>query len=617
MNVPTLTLEQEAVVRLPLGAWLVTASPGCGKTEVLVRRVEHVLESSGRPRSRVLVLTFTRRAAENVIERVQRTLPKQFDRVVAQRFHQFCYEVLRQQAPDRLRTLYDGKAERLLALRRALEEDGVEAGESAELERLLQRIELAKRTLAFEHSTFALDTELASAYGAYVRYQQREKICDYDDLILDVLDLFRNGDWPVSAYRQLYGSILVDEAQDLNASQYALVAALAGAAPPDIMFLADLRQSIFAFNGADLSLLERYGSDFKAGRRSLTLSFRCGRRIVTAANAVAASLKRTPEPLSGEASLAEGLVEIHGLIDEASEATMVAERVQALLANGLPAAACHPGERLALEPHEIAVLGRSRKSLAAVEEALRSRIGDVVTSYGRDEAVVTSLGRLALWLLRAVAHPSDAIVRQQLLAEAMGTESDVVADSLPEALAALLKSRRAGVKALGNAAARPDADTTMVASVLGVLEAGEGQADPDEADAMASEVEWLKRVRMQLRRTLEREPRVHEFTQALSISSAAPVEGPGVRVLTVHAAKGQEFRVVAIVGLREGMFPSFFAKTQKDLDEERRLAYVAITRASRVLLLTRPITWVTTYGNRRSALPSPYLAEIAKSLPAE
>jgi DNA helicase II / ATP-dependent DNA helicase PcrA len=612
MSSPTLTKEQELVVGLPPGPWLVTAPPGCGKTEVLVRRVEHLLAASGRSRSKVLVLTFTRRAAENVVERVQRTLPKHVERVVAQRFHQFCHEVLRQQAPDRVRNLYEGRAERLLALRRALDEEGLEFSAMTD-EDLLQQVELAKKTLAFEKPEFT-QWELRPAFDAYVGYQQRERICDYDDLILDVIELFRGGSWPLSAYRQLYGSVLVDEAQDLNASQYALVEMLAGAAPHDVTLLADQRQSIFAFNGADLSLLERFVTDFQAGRHSLTLSFRCGRRIVAAANAVAAHLKRAPEALSTEAVLAPGVVEIQEAFDDAAEATWTAERIQGLLASGLPPNACHPGERLTLEPSDIAVLGRSRKSLAAVEQELRARVGRVVTSYGRDESLASSLGRTALWVLRAVAHPSDVIIRQQMLASAYGAEPTSTTENLEVALSLLASSERGEIAAMASAARNPSADTLLVSDILSFLESHVPEEDAEEADALASDVDWMKRIRAQLRRNLQREPRVSEFTQSLTMTSAAPVEGPGVRVLTVHAAKGHEFRVVALVGLREGMFPSFFAKTPKELEEERRLAYVAITRASRLLLLTRPKTWITSYGNRRVSNPSPFIQEVAATL---
>lgn len=613
MSSPTLTKEQAEVVALPPGAWLVTAPPGCGKTEVLVRRVEHLLEASGRPRSRVLVLTFTRRAAENVITRVQRTLPKHVERVVPQRFHQFCHEVLRQQAPSQLRNLYEGRAERLLALRRALDEEGLEF-EHIDDESLLQKIELAKKTLAFEQPEFA-HSELRPAFDAYISYQQRERICDYDDLVLDVLELFRTGDWPLSAYRQQYGSVLVDEAQDLNRSQYALVQALAGGVARDVMLLADQRQSIFAFNGADLALLEQFVSEFNAGRRSLTLSFRCGRRIVRAANAVAALLKRAPEALNTKAVLAEGAVEIHEAPDEATEASWIAERILRVLADGLPPGACHPGERLTVEPNQIAVLGRSRRSLAAVEQELRTRVGPVVTSYGRDESVVSFSGRAALWLLRAVAHPSDVIIRQQLLASALGGEPDSAPESLQAALSLLTGSDRREIVELAEAALQPAADTLLVAKVVTILESLVAHEEPEEADALASDIEWLKRIRAQLRRTLRREPRVSEFTQTLTMTSASPLEGPGVRVLTIHAAKGHEFRVVAIAGLRDGGFPSFFAKTPKEVEEERRLAYVAITRASRVLWLTRPSTWVTSYGNRRDAAPSTFLKEVAATIP--
>jgi DNA helicase-2/ATP-dependent DNA helicase PcrA len=610
-----LTQEQQDVISLPPGAWLVTAPPGCGKTEVLVRRVEHLLQVSGRQRSRVLVLTFTRRAAENVVDRIKTTLPDQVERIVAQRFHQFCHEVLRQQAPERVRRLYEGKAERLLALQAALKEEGLEPESEKALDDLLHRIELAKKTLAFESASGLADGDLRAAFDAYVRYQHRERICDFDDLILDVLTLFRAGEWPVSAYRQLYQSVLLDEAQDLNASQYALVCALVGPRPGDVMFFADHRQSIFAFNGSDLDLLEKFATDFGAGRRKLTLSFRHGRRIVAAANAVATHLRRTPDILRDDASLSSGQAEVCELFDEAAEAAMVADRIQLLLKNGLAPEWCHPGERLSLEPRDVAVMGRSRKSVATIEETLRGRLGDVVTSYGRDESLASFLGRSALWILRALAYPRDAIVRQQLLASTLDNDVEVLPATLGEALDLIVATAPPTVSALAKIALGASVDNTVIVGTI--LEALAMQvsapAAGEEEESLRSDLEWLKRIRTQLRRKLQREPLPPEFTQELTMTSATPIEGNGVRVLTVHAGKGQEFRVVVIVGLSAGTFPSYYARSPKELDEERRLAYVAITRASRLLILTRPKTWVGSYG-RSSKAASPYFTDVAATL---
>jgi DNA helicase-2/ATP-dependent DNA helicase PcrA len=608
----SLTKEQEEVVLLPPGPWLVTAPPGCGKTEVLVRRVEHLLSLSGRARSRVLVLTFTRRAAESVIQRIQAALPEHAERVAANRFHQFCFEVLRQQAPDRVRTLYEGKAERLLALQRALEEEGLAPTDASDLEALLGRIELAKKTLEFEQPNGIEDEAVSLAFAAYVRYQQRERVCDFDDLVLDVLELFREEDWRVEAYRRLYESVLVDEAQDLNASQYALVEALLGRAPHDVMFLADHRQSIYAFNGADLAILDAFVTRYGAGRRKLTLSFRCGRRIVRAANAIAALLQRTPDSLSDDVSLAEGAIEAMELSDERAEANWIAERIERLLQDGLPSDACHPGEELLLAPNDIAVLGRSRRSIAASEEVLRGRLGDVVTSYGRDDVLASSLGMAALWCLRAVAHPNDAIVRRQLVTHTLGNYTAPTPSSLDDALQLICTSDSV-IASLARTSLNRTVDEALVRRILVILESEGAKMEAqgsNEDEALASDVDWLSRLRLQLRRRLQREPSVSEFTQELTFTTATPVEGRGVRVLTMHAAKGQEFRVVFVAGLREGSFPSFFAKTERQLDEERRLAYVAVTRASRLLVVSRARTWTTSYGNQRFAAPSPYFSEI-------
>ena len=615
MRLPDLTDEQRAIVELPLGAWLVTAPPGCGKTEVLVRRVEHLLAQSGRKRSRVLVLTFTRRAAENVIERTKRTLPEQAERVVAQRFHQFCHEVLRQQAPGRLRTVYEGKAERLLALGRALEEEGLDVPGATDLDRLLGAIELAKKKLTAQApGGFGEEEGLKAAYLAYLSYQQRQGICDFDDLVLDVLALFRSGEWPVSVYRQLYGSVLLDEAQDLNPSQYALVSALLGPKPADVMLLADQHQSIFAFNGTDLGLLRRFAQDYSAGEKKLSLSFRCGKRIVVAANAVAPKIRRTPDRLDPGASLAEGAVELIAGEDEDTEARLVVARIRQLLDTGLPAKACHPGEERTIEPREVAILGRSRRNLLPLEREL-ARCGlQLLTSYGREEIVSSALARTAVLFLRAVAHPSDEVLRHQLVESAKPSAAEARPATLADAIRLVPELACGRLAAVGASVVAGGDDGRLVGRTLDALREAPASLSEDEAFAFVTDREWLDGVRASLRRTLQREPTALEFAQELAVTSAVPAEGPGVRVLTMHAAKGQEFRLVAIVGMREGSFPSFYANTPKEIEEERRLAYVAITRASRVLLLSRAKTWLTSFGNHRAAVASPFLVQISAAL---
>jgi len=607
----SLTEEQAAIVSLPAGAWLVVAPPGCGKTEVLVRRVEAVLTGSARPRSKVLVLTFTRRAAENVVARVQARLPQHVQRIHAQRFHEFCHELLRLQAPDRLRTVYERREDRLEALRLALEAEGLTYPEHA-LRKLLERIELAKKTLAFEDpsSVQRMDEDFKFACVAYAQQLGRMGACDFDDLILDALELLRGGDWPRDLYRQLYSTLLVDEAQDLNPSQYALLRTLIGGNLQDVMLLGDERQGIFGFNGADIRLLDAFAAEFHAGRRVLHQSFRCGRRIVAAANSIARRLQRKKaEALSEEDGFAEGQVRVVTAMSEEDEAAQIAGLLGNLLQEGLPASACHADEDRSVMAESIAVLGRTRFALEHVEGAVRSAIGAVVTSYGQEDAIASTLGRTALAVLRGLAHPRDVVVHGYL-ARAVGRQ---MVASIDEGVAALELAADPDVSALGTLVRTQKSTDSLVGDVLSFLEervqTAEG-TDSNQVELLASDVAWLDRVRTRCRRDLGREPSALELTRMLAMEASRPIEGPGARILTVHAAKGQEFRVVVLVGMNEGSFPDYRADTEEQIDEERRLAYVAFTRASRVLILSRPQTRVTRYGNRRSLEPSTFLADL-------
>lgn len=589
---PSLTTEQSEIVSLPPGAWLITAPPGCGKTEVLARRVEHILAQSDRAKSKVLVLTFTKRAADNVVTRVQARLPGHAPRVHAQRFHEFCHELLRLQAPDRLRTVYERRADRIDALRMALENEGM-IKEEVELAPLLDRIELSKKTLAGEvsESSDATDDGFQAVFEAYAAQLKRMGACDFDDLVLDALDVLRQGDWPRDLYRQIYSSLLVDEAQDLNRSQYELISTLCGGALTDVMLFGDDRQSIFGFNGANIALLNQFEDDFKAQRRQLTLNFRSGRRIVKAANAVIEAVRdRKTAKLGDGPGLADGDVRVFEFSDEAQEGEGLAELIQGLLRDGVPASACHPGEERSVAPEGIAILGRSRRSLAHLEEVLEAKLGSVITSYGLEEAITSIPGQAAKWLLRSLSHPQDLVAQRHV-------ENLDQAD----ALVGELKSMAA--------VSTPE---TVVNALLSSL-ASRSVTDADTDALIASDLEWLQRVVSKKRRELGRDPSSAEFTQALTMEASRPIEGPGVRLLTIHAAKGQEFRVVCVVGMNEGSFPDFRAKTAESLEEERRLAYVAFTRASRILVLSRPQSVTTRYG-ARAVEPSPFLAEVQATL---
>jgi DNA helicase-2/ATP-dependent DNA helicase PcrA len=374
------------------------------------------------------------------------------------------------------------------------------------------------------------------------------------------------------------------------------------------MFFADDRQSVFGFNGADVRLLEHFVSDFSAGRRKLTLSFRCGRQIVAASNALGAKLQRVvPDQLRDDVSLAEGLVQSTEFPDERAEAVGVVDRIAELLRGGLPASACHAGERLTVLPDEVGVLGRNKYALAAVEAELRGRFGDIFVSYDRDDAIASSTGLFASWLLRAVAHPSDSIVRQRLLESASMT--GVASPSLSNALQRLAASANPLFAGLASAALDRGAEQMLVAAVVDSLQTAQTPGD-DEQQALAADVAWLGRVRTQLRRQLSRDPTPSEFVREMTMNAAPSARAPGVRLMTIHAAKGLEFRVVVVVGLGEGIFPSYRAKSTTDADEERRLAYVAVTRASRVLLLSVPRTRLSAAGMVMQVQPSRFIAEV-------
>jgi len=615
----TPTGEQRELIALDAGCFLVIAPPGSGKTTVLTERVARLVEDPDQT-FRVLALTFTNKAADNMKRRIFERVGEHSSRVTACTIHSFCLEALRNYGHEvgiePNVSIYENEDDRVAALWRGLVDEGLYREnalvDEKALRRVLGAIGMMKRSLApHEDAPETIEEGIAPlrvAYAAYDRALRQFGALDFDDILVFAFRLFSTAERVARQYRRMYHYVVVDEAQDTNSAQYEILRALCGTELRNVMLVADADQSIFRFAGATTRNLLRFEREFGAQRLGLSQNFRCAARIVAAANTLIAHnpSRITAGGEMASAVLATGHVAAASYPTEAAEAGAVLQLLDALLAKGLDPAWCYSGEATALLPEDICILGRTRYDLATVLDALEAEDRTFQFSAGRDGLFESETFAAFEALLRLLNNPADVLARRSLVA--MGTGPAANGAGLDSLLARLSNESR---QILSPLLALVDGAASLETAIDGVVRQARAAQFPNEedgavvlADAVALEKCWAT-----FRRIHAAEGTPGRFLGELALAGRALLDGPGVRVLTIHAAKGLEFRAVVLVGMNEGSFPHYLSRGEEDIADDRRNAYVAITRAERALFISRPRRKVTPRGESKPQRPSRFLVE--------
>ena len=624
---PTLTEQQRAIVEAPDGAYLVVAPPGSGKTEVLVQRVIHLVRSSPGGTFRILALTFTNKAAESLRARVLQAAAGEEWRLFAGTFHAFCLELLQAYGEvlgvTPTTSIMENDDDRIEALRRAIDDSGfvVERVSSEALKSVLQEIDKMKWTLvppeaASSREVAGLGFSLQQAYSAYEEILQSYGAIDFSGMLFKSNALLAQEPWVLDHYRSIYKHVLVDEAQDLNFAQYELVKRLVSSENPNVILVGDRNQAIYRFAGASPKYLDAFVREFGADEVALTSNFRSANAIVEAANNLSVHIThgtRQLRPMLSEARAA-GSVMAWDYPSEKAEAAGVSDWIANLLKNGLSREWIHQDEDPRVNAEDISILARTRYALSNFGSQLEERgvryvmrtgerglfdsqagqaiyLGFKIAANGRD---VPSLRRLAR-ILRGVDAASDDGYGITDALRYIAT-SPILPSGSGEALVRL---------------ARGQSVESSIAALLSADFEGESEVAAEEAELwLADRGELSLQWRKYLMRSGDTSRTIQAFLRFLSYSQRVSLEDPGVRVLTVHAAKGLEFRAVALVGMNDGMFPYYLSLGDpEELDDERRNAYVAVSRSARALRLTRSRTRQTRYGPRQDK-PSRFVEEM-------
>lgn len=630
---PDLNQEQRSAVIAPIGPVLVRAGAGSGKTRILTLRIHHLIAEHGVAPSSVLAVTFTNKAATELRARLRELLKEKSRGLTTGTFHSIGLRVLRESIGGRIKgytkdfSIYGEDEQRQLA-QTALEKAPGRPPIVLEPEQVISRISRLKSRLLTPQLALRMagnDPQAAYVAGLYDTYQRnlrKHNAIDFDDCIVLPFRLLSDDPDLLHDYQQRWRHVLVDEYQDTDRAQHGLITLLTSVQPRSLFVVGDAQQSIYGFRNADHTIITQFGTDFPdAYVVELITNYRSRQQVLDAAHAVirhAAAIHVLPLRAALGAGLPGSVIRIHELKDARDEAAWVVRQIGDVM-------------RLGRKPRDFAVLFRTRHMSRGLEQALRhAHIPYSIRGNAGfyDRRVV----RDVLAYLRSIANPADSLSLARIInlpTRGLGgvTLEQFYANAQQHGLSPgpALFDRRcyAGLKPNAQAALHDFATLLggwrskaehgyppahLIADVLRDsrydrwVETTLPEADRPDARAHLHE----------LQTAAGEHDTLSSFLGEIALMTAVESkddERDAVQLLTIHAAKGLEWPIVFVTGLEEGTLPHerAFAE-QGGIEEERRLCYVAITRAKEQLWLS----WAVGRQRGVTAKRSRFLDEIVQ-----
>ena len=631
--------RQKEAVQHTQGPLLIMAGAGSGKTRVLTHRMAYILAEEEVHPWNILAITFTNKAAREMKERVSQLVGPQAEDMWVSTFHSMCVRILRRDIEllgyQRSFTICD-PSEQQTAMKRILKKLDIDS-EKYDYRMILNRISQAKNDLEdvekfSEKYTGYVEQIIAKCYREYQKELAKSMTLDFDDLIMLTVQLFQKHPETLHYYQQKFQYIHVDEYQDTNHAQYHLVTMLAKKFK-NICVVGDADQSIYGWRGADMSNILEFEKDYQNAKVVLLeQNYRSTKTILQAANHVIENnVNRKVKKLWTENEDGQPIT-YYRAQSEQDEGRYVLSQIQSLLRDGY-------------HYDDFAILYRTNAQSRVMEEnLLKSNIPFRLVGGQRFFERLEIKDLLAY--LRLIVNPQDDLSFRRIVnspKRGIGTTSlaklsdfaEIYQFSLLEASLQTTLSPLSGkaAKALEKFATTIEELRKMqeflsisefveqVIEKTGYLAALE-QQHTMEADARIENIQEFISVAKQfeqdrLEEESEESPLLQFLTDLSLVSDVDSDEGDGrmVTLMTLHAAKGLEFPVVFIIGLEEGIFPSLrsIMEHDDDVEEERRLAYVGITRAEQKLYLTNAYSRLL-YGRTQSNRPSRFVLEIGEEL---
>jgi DNA helicase II / ATP-dependent DNA helicase PcrA len=627
-----LNQAQREAVQHTEGPLLVVAGAGSGKTRVLTHRVAHLVEDLKVRPSEILAITFTNKAAGEMRERLERMLGATARAIWILTFHAACGRMLRREA-ERLGyrstfSIYDDQ-DQVRLVKACLEELGKDPkrfsprGIHSQISRAKNELVSPEEYLSRVASFW--DQTVAEVYELYQRRLHASNAVDFDDLLMLTVQVFERFPEALTRWQKAFRYILVDEYQDTNHAQYRLLQLL-GAEHGNVCAVGDQDQAVYGFRGADIRNITEFETDFP-GTYVVTLeqNYRSTNSILRAANAVIENnSERKPKHLFSD--LGEGdPVRVIEVEDEHAEARFVAAEIAALIDQGLSAS-------------EIAVFYRTNAQSRVLEDVLvRQDIPYQVIGgprfYERAEI------RDATAYLTVLVNPSDAgsllrianrprrgigdtsLARVVTYADSTGrTLWDALADpeaaGVTSAACRAIRGFRSTMESLMAQAQELPVDQLLerMLEKTGILDAYEAERTIEARGRIENLQELVGVAREYRQQTADAS--LAGFLQDIALVSDQDTIADDrglVTLMTLHNAKGLEFKAVYVIGVEEGIFPHIRAIEEQGVEEERRLCYVGMTRAMERLTMTHTLSR-SLWGRRSYNLASRFLDELPREV---
>ena len=603
----SLNPEQKEAVQHLDGPAIVLAGPGSGKTRVITHRIAYLIKSKKIDPKRILAVTFTNKAANEMKTRVRSLLRENSTVPTMGTFHSVCARILREAGVNiglkPTFVIFDN-SDSLFAVKEIMRETDMDSKQFSP-RKILESISGAKNELVGvkEYATLAqgfFQQEIVTkVYEAYEKKLAASNAVDFDDLLVKVVHLFQKHPQILKTYQDRWNFYLIDEYQDTNKVQYLLTKLLAGS-KHNVFIVGDASQAIYGWRGADFRNILNFSTDFPENKIfNLEQNYRSTKKILDAATTIISQNRSHPILKLWTQNQDGSPIIAYEAQNEVDEAAFVTRTINRLVDSD---SASH---------NSFAVLYRTNAQSRSIEEAfLREGIPYTLVGgvrfYDRKEV------KDILSYLRLISNPSDAISFKRVV-------------NVPP--------RGIGAATIKNGGSK----LTDFKNLLSLLrKKSGGKPTIDIIDLVLSETNYLKwlddgsveaaaRVEnvKELRSVASEFPNIVDFLENVSLiereygpqkPSSAKQNKDTVTLMTAHAAKGLEFPVVFMIGMEEGLFPhSQSSLDTNELEEERRLAYVGITRAKEQLYFTYAINRLY-FGQRTAGIPSRFIVEIPEDL---
>lgn len=639
MNLDTLNPAQREAVEKTEGPVLILAGAGSGKTRVLTTRIGHLIEDKGVQPANILAITFTNKAANEMRERVEETLESDASDMWISTFHSCCVRILRKDINrigyNRSFVIYDS-ADQVTLVKDCLKELNLN-DKVFEPKMIISTISGAKDKLydpkQFK-ATHMNDNRMSKIADVYALYQDRLKrnsALDFDDLIFKTVELLKSDKEVLDYYRNRFKYIMVDEYQDTSKAQYELIKILAKE-HQNICVVGDDDQSIYGWRGADIRNILEFEKDYDDVHVvKLEQNYRSTQIILDAANTVISNnIERKRKRLWSEKKDGE-LIKIQVAQDEIEESDFVADMIAKI------------SREQNRSYKDFAVLYRANAQSRSVEDALnRSQIPYNI--YGGTKFYERKEIKDLIAYLRVIQNPQDDISIKRIInvprrgiglrtIEKIEDRASLKQESIYSVLIDIETNSEISTKARNSI-------SEFVDNVIGTLRTMREvypvskliekviesidyygyidelyKGDKEEAEERKDNVKEFISVAMEFEQNSE-EKDLETFLTGVALTSESSEEEEidKVSLMTIHTSKGLEFPVVFIVGMEDGLFPiarAVRSMSDSEIEEERRLCYVGITRAKEILYLT--LTQKRTlYGKTNPSIASRFMEELPK-----